>query len=667
MLPTTRTATEHLAKVLADPPGTVTLARLQVAALPDQRSTDLPLPTPRPDRVGVWRRTGEKLVRAEDAREEWRFWADQDVLPASSEHVVAVVGESAARGYFYDPSHSLASVTATVLEGDECVVWDLARTNCSLTELLRTACEAIHLGAEALVVYAGNNWGNVEPTPVERQELAEALRAGGFPQAGHRFRELVGDVAASALELLGELAGTVPVVLVVPEFNHVGWVDEETLAVPALPDGALSRWRTLRRAAEADLARGEHDAARTAIAEMLRLDGGSSPVTHRLTASCASDPVEVRAALEAAADAVVSPFAIHSPRILSGVRARMLATGARLGFAVVDQAALLASSAGGPADPDFFLDYCHLSFSGLARTGAAVAEALGTVLPFWPDRAREGGSAVPPRASSWEEATAHFLAAIHNAHYGQPEATVRRHLRAAVEADESVRALFADYLDYQVRTAPNWMCGSYMRSADDPRFARYLVPGDGRLNSKLGDHAFHAALLQELDAHDPAASRRHLDLLRAERGGEQDLLDDAHLASTFNERFGSWLGPQAAYHRAPLSPTRSAFVADPGTPMELSLTWRLAAAASGPTTVRLNGTEVAQVHLGTGWVTIGLVLEPGLLREGVNELDLEWPAELGGHDLVTEQAADRVECGEDVPGHPVFGHVAGWTVRPTRG
>lgn len=400
---------------------------------------------------------------------------------------------------------------------------------------------------------------------------------------------------------------------------------------------------------------------------MLRLDGGSSPVTHRLSAGCATDPAAVRAALEAAADAVVSPFAIHSPRVLSEVRARMLATGTRLGFAVVDQAALLASGPGGPADPDHFLDYCHLSFSGLARTGAAVAEALGTVLPSWPGSARDGGSAAPPQASSWEEATAHFLAAIHNAHYGQPEATVRQQLRAAVEADESVLALFADYLDYQVRTAPNWMCGSYLRSADDPRFARYLVPGDGRLNSKLGDHSFHEALLRELAAHDPAASRRHLDLLRSERGGEQDLLDDAHLASTFNERFGSWTGPQAAYHRAPLSPTRSTFVADPGTPMELSLTWRVPAAASGPTTVRLNGGEVTQVHLGTEWVTTDLVLEPGLLREGVNELHLEWPAELSGHDLVTEQAADRFECGEDVPGHPVFGHVADWTVRPTRG
>src|SRR5690606_7339409 len=114
--------------------------------------------------------------------------------------------------------------------------------------------------------------------------------------------------------------GDVPVVLVVPEFNLGDWTDEPILDCPALPAGRMRRWLRARDEAERALRDGDLAAARTLVAEMTGPDGGSSSVSHRLAARCAASPDEALTALRAAKDAVVSPFAIHSPRTLASVQ-----------------------------------------------------------------------------------------------------------------------------------------------------------------------------------------------------------------------------------------------------------------------------------------------------------------------------------------------------------
>src|SRR5690606_15276345 len=139
---------------------------------------------------------------------------------------------------------------------------------------------------------------------------------------------------------------------------------------------------------------------------------------------------------------------------------------------LVDQAALFREGDAGAPGRRYFLDYCHLTFDGLRATALAVAETLGAALEL-PDR--PGTDGVPVRAAADRLALAHFLAAVHNAHYGQPEDVLRHHLTRALDADASVADRIEDYLDYQTRIAPNWMCSSYERSTQDPAFRRYMV------------------------------------------------------------------------------------------------------------------------------------------------------------------------------------------------
>ncbi len=651
-----RRSTAALSRFLSGPDGTLALARMQVLAMPATRSTDIAPPQPAAGRVGVWRRDGDALRRDPGLRADWRYWADHDEIALDPDRTtVAVVGESAARGYFFDPEYSLAGLVAAGLPDID--VLDLARTNCSAGQLLQTVADACALGVDALVVYAGNNWNNVEPEPVELQELAALVDAAGVPAATAAFRELVGRVSAAVLDAVRALAGDRPVVLVVPEFNLADWTDEPMLDCPVLPQRRQQQWQSLRERAESALADG--DAALTArlADQMLELDGGASPVTYRLRGAAAADDDGRLLDLEAARDSVVSPFALHSPRILTSIQRTMRESGPRLGFTLVDQPALFRAHEAVPGRRHF-LDYCHLTFEGLTRTAEAVAGGLSDALPGVSPLA----SAPPPQPG--RIALAHFLAAVHNAHYGQQEPLLRHHLRRALELDPDAATYLEDYLDYQTRRAPNWMCASYERSARNPAFRRYLVVGDGRLNGKLADHLLRRVMVEELTriGRDPRA--RHDGLLRGEHAGPADLLADAQLATTFAERAGSGIGPAAAYLRSARPSTVSTFVVDDPAPCEVRLTWRLPRDLTTPATVALTINEhpAGNVPGDSQWRTDTFAVDPGWLRPGLNTAEIRWPRDGDGTDTLLDRLAERLECGEVLPSHPVFGHVHAWTV-----
>lgn len=657
----THSISERLSRSLSGPEGALALARMQVLSRPVERSTQLNTPTPSGAGVGVWRLADGHLRQDTGRRDEWRYWADRPEIPLRTGHRrVAVLGESAARGYFFDPAYSLAGLVDAALDGSGVDILDLARTNCSLEELLRTAADALALGADALVVHAGNNWNNVDPTPVERHELALLLEADGFSAAAASFRALVTDVAASALDLLRELAGDVPVVLVVPEFNLGDWTDEPILGCPALPAGRMPRWLGAHDEAERALRDGDLPKARTRVAAMTALDGGSSPVSHRLAARCAASPDEALAALRAAKDAVVSPFAIHSPRTLVSVQEVMRRKAGEAGFHLVDQAALFRREGSAIPGREYFLDYCHLTFAGLRATALAVADALGSALEL---PGRSGAGNVPDRPVADRLALAHFLAAVHNAHYGQPEEVLRHHLTEALDADVSVAERFEDYLDYQTRTAPNWMCSSYERSTRDPAFRRYMVVGDGRLNGKLADHTLREVMLDVLEGRGAPARRRYEDLLVAEHAGDTDLLSDASLATTFNERRQDGVGPRVAYLRASSPRTRSTLVVDRPAPLVIEVTWRLPAELpDGAVSVTVNGHHVGTAEPGISWTTGEFTVPPDALRRGRNTVEIRWPDGGDGNDTLVTRAAARLECGETVANHQVHGHVHDWSV-----
>jgi hypothetical protein len=288
----------------------------------------------------------------------------------------------------------------------------------------------------------------------------------------------------------------------------------------------------------------------------------------------------------------------------------MRAKAAEHGFGLVDLPLVYSSLLGG-ALPDrrVFLDYCHLTKEGIAAAMSAAARVLSPVLGIDPVE--------PALAISEEdEATAHLLAAVHNAHHGQRREIVAHHLARA--GGDQLRLL----AEVAVGDGPPWTSPSFAELCGSRLASRYLVSPDPRLIARLADHEL---IVDGWPVRKPA-----------------DLLATEHSAPTFWDWKGRAQGPERAYYRAPETRSRF-FLPWDGGKARLRLTVR------GPAgNARIGGTTVP---LTPEWSAHHFELE---LRPGVNELVVEWPGAAKG-DL--EADARRIERGISPDVYPTYGEI----------
>ena len=380
-----RRRVDRLARLLADERGTELLAELQKLGLEAGPTGSRPAAgaAPAVAAVGVWwvlpTPSGPELRRRELPAEELRGWADVEHVPAAGEAIrVVLLGESTARGFLLDPVFTPAVALQDRLDaGGAYQVVDLAHVGADARDLTEVASALPALEPDVVVVLAGNNWARPRHTPGSLDLLAGALREGGYPALRRAHAE---GVVAPGIERALDALAAVPaarVVVVVPEFNTGGWAPDPELELPPLAPADLRSWTELRRAAETALATGDLAGVRAATTAMNRLDAGTSPVPGRLRALAATDPDEVRTALEESRDAGTGLLTTHTPRLTADVRARLLAGARRRDLDVLDLAPVLRAHPDAPCpDPDLFLDYCHLSARGTATVTAAVADVL---------------------------------------------------------------------------------------------------------------------------------------------------------------------------------------------------------------------------------------------------------------------------------------------------
>jgi hypothetical protein len=343
---------------------------------------------------------------------------------------------------------------------------------------------------------------------------------------------------------------------------------------------------------------------------------------------------------EEARDAVVGAFVPHSPRC-PAVVGDVLREGATIhSYTLIDLVAALGPSPG----RELFLDYCHLTLEGMrcavAGIAAAVARGLGVEL-------RDGSVEVPAR----DEAVAHLLAAIHNAHYGQPSEIVRWHCRRAVTLHPPIAEQMRLLVDLLTREAEPWLCGSWDALAEVPAVRRYLGGPEMLRHGRLADFELSEILAEIADGVD---LRR--ELLLAESGeGQVDLLDPRLAAATFGDRSGHTLGPQRSFLRATVPVSRFFLVRRAAGVAVARLTCR----APGDVEVRVDGVPATSVPGVAEWSTFELRLP---VRAGLNVVELAWPPAPPSAAQDGRQAADRLERGIYPDALRVRGEVHAFTV-----
>jgi hypothetical protein len=590
------------------------------------------------DRIGIWRANATGALVRERSSETWSRFADVAVIPPrGTRRRVVLFGESVARGYLYDPVLTFAGAVEAHLRQhrDDIEVVDLASTGAgagALVEMLG-ACDILR--PDAIVVFAGNNWVLDRMPALFRRRFLNAWLAEGAAAAQQLFfDELLAERVDETIDACVDAAQRqrVPLVFVLPEFNLAGFTDCADSLVPALDAGGPAAWVRLRDEARAALAQGAPDRCEARATEMLQLDRGLHPTAYHLLARCAlarGDAGRAYELLGRARDAQCGLPIELTPRCPAPVQERVRRRSETDGFDLVDLPRSFAAADQSPGR-ELFLDYCHLSLAGIERAARSVAAQLRHRLdgrldghpPPRPDRA-DGMATQVIQIAPIHEATAHFLAGVHNAHVGAPMEIVSQRFDQALRICSDVGRTMLEFLDFRNRRKPDWMCASFDAACESPLMRRYLSSLPRPWQETLGDVPLFRALEQALERHGVDAVAPMEKVRRAQSGRSSGRVN------------------VLAFHGAPvllMSLRRSAFLAcyqqqerfhliarEPG-PVRLRVTWRVPAGQPGaPATIRFNGIQVGAGEVRDRWSSVSVEVAGELVRAGTNDIEIRWP------------------------------------------
>ncbi|MDP9122871.1 MAG: hypothetical protein M3O15_16130, partial [Acidobacteriota bacterium] len=258
--------------------------------------------------------------------------------------------------------------------------------------------------------------------------------------------------------------------------------------------------------------------------------------------------------------------------------------------------------------------------------------------------------------SAHVEATAHFAAALHCAHWGQSGSIVSFHCHEAARQSPETAQVMRAYLELQTRRAPTWACAAAEKlSATATPFLRgYIL----QHQNKLFDPVLLPAIAGALEENG-IPSFAFLETLRKEERSlterPRDLLDPYHRASWADL---DWLEWPTHFRRAYTSTSRYAWVSRTPRKVAFELTCRRPGAAGpGDCHLLINGTRVSHLSLTPGWSTTRFTAPPGLVQPGVNWLEIHWPLDLPAGEKAIEHIALEHEHGRFVPLMPVFAEI----------
>ncbi|MFI8237639.1 hypothetical protein ACIF83_10370 [Streptomyces sp. NPDC085866] len=560
---------------------------------------------------------------------------------------VVLVGESAARGFLLDPGLTPADVLQGELadgaEPVQCV--DLARTGAGIADLAGLVESLPHLDADAVVLFAGNNWSLQNLTVADHDRLSEGLRTRGLTGLRDVFtRQIVLPRVRALLRRLEKATaeGTgLDLVVVVPEFNLSEWRPDASWDTTLMAPDEVAAWAELHAEIEESEGLGRWSEVVGAFERMARSDGGTSPLAAWARARAhheLGDHGSARTAWEEARDAVCGLLIAHTPRATALVQAELCAFAQRGGHALVDLREELADPSTGLPDPGYFLDYCHLSPSGMVKAMRAVARCLrpateSDTRPVGPDR--PGDRRI--------RAVGHLLSACHSAWLSQPPDVLRRQLAVAVAEAPSVSADMSDLLALLTNGVPAWLTPEYDRLCRWPNAERYLNPTALSDFGSLARTPLTELLAQALGR--PVPPRIDSADLLAGRGDSAPRIVN---------------GPTPAYFRSAAPVFRAALDPSRSSQARLRLMYRTPQAASDAEsgTLEFGGRVLGRIAPSPHeWSLLEVNLPAATGASSSNELVLHWPAVQHDETHWRQQASGMLATGRIPLPVPVFGEI----------
>jgi len=633
-----------------------------------------------PVRVGTWEATtganGRSFVRVQMS-DPWHLWANvQRIPPKSRRRRILLVGESVARGLLFDPHFNPALALQEILSAacgpSEIEVIDLARTDLTHKLLQKLISSVVVLEPDALIVFASNNWHPLaSPTTDDLLDLAAVLREKDSWRGVKEFVE--SSLTVKAEQTLRSLGDTIsqrgiPVVFVVPEFNLADW-RTECYSPPLLDNNETAAWLRIRREAE-ELLNGDQWASAEVLGlQLMQLDEGTTAAGPNVVAEVRrrrGDHAAARTFLEMGRDASVCwPFMI-SPRCFSVVQEAIRSRAATYGIRVVDLPYEFGRHLGGEVpDRRLFLDYCHLSLEGIRVSMALVAEALLPLLSY-PCRPWKKSYEVDLKVSDKVVAEAHFLAAVHNANWGQGIDIVRHHCRSAIESCRGIARMMQIFLDFHIRRVPSGLCRSFDQLCELKSAAAINLLYNHLVQQKFLNTTLITAVAEALEEFDIPARGCVDDLVIKEHAVKArglNLLDTIYSTRSFTR---SLVDLRPGFYKAMSRSTTFPVVCEES--RALSFTITLKAPGAGPAqkvSLSVNGTPIVEIPATNAWTTSTFSAPAEMLHPGFNQIEIQWPMPVWSGKEWRMHVVERLEAGRAVEITPIFGLIHSFRVSLT--
>lgn len=636
----------------------------------DKLRTDSPKGDPDGDNfgnnvmVGVWKQNLENgvasYVRDASKTLEWGYWSQRhEIPPKSCKKRIVMLGESVARGYLYDPYYCPAEVLEKTLNDSrfvDCEVIDLARTNLELWGLMEVSSQCVHLQPDAIVIFAGNNWLYSIKKNFGRSDFSSmisTLEKDGLKGLQNFLVDKLKALIAKLLSQLSDIAkaqGNIPIIFLIPEFNLIDWkstLNEKILS--SLPNQDLREWVASKDEAEKALASGDFEKA-CALGERLIEIDISHPSGYEILATAKMKQglhAEARKHFESARDTSVFSRAFSKPRMHAVIRETLLEEAEKYQLTTVDLPAIFTEQEGGALPGrKLFLDYCHLSEEGIQLAMAAAARQLVSSLcnkevglqDFRPEKFR---------ADNDVKAIAYLCAAVHNAHYGQTHDVLDYLCETAVQASPVAIEIMTNFVDFASRRISTTLCKSHEKLVEKEWINQY-GGGIGFLH-KREQKIMDLALV---DAMTGALKRAGVDLtqeVKSLRKREHSVnRRKVNLLESFYNitAYDTFPGLTPGYYQSRDVESAFYFVADPGAPVDLKITYRTPHRNSTGDKVKfeINGLQIADFSASDRWVTHTFTIPAAGLVDGINKLIVTWSTafEFGTNGKSVEISEDYV-------------------------
>jgi len=382
---------------------------------------------------------------------------------------VVFLGESVAAGFMYAPHYTPSIFLESLLKanGMICNVEDETKVSIEMPELIKKCVSAANNCPDYAIVFAGNNWrkGLWKLSEGESDRIYQAI------QSGVKWYKAVGNViqekaAAQIDSFFFELKSLFSdkVLFVIPEFNLKDWRYNSYDTELNCPFGLSKQWRTLIT----------DDVSEENAKKMISLDP-VNPLGYEIIARIAcknGDNITASDMYNKALD--TNLYRLGPPPAVNSIIKNSIRKAAQIhGIAVCDLPKVFAEYLeGGIPGNDLFIDYCHLTDTGIRVACTEIAK--------WIFKQQCCNLTVSSDLRPEQEISshAHFYAAIHSAHIGNLDKDyLLYHCRKALNIQQEIAEKMIKYCKCASQKTP-WRLNKLFTEINTAQYPTIRQPDD---------------------------------------------------------------------------------------------------------------------------------------------------------------------------------------------